>query len=365
MTFGSPKQADDGVRRHRRTRNWYLGVCLASIVALGAVIGAIVLALDGGREPWSSPVLIGGAVVICLLLAAPVAVTALRAVHWHQQVRERLRDLAESRAAGRPTPPTPTWVPPGAGDPAAPSSHGGALAWRNVGITAAFLALFAFGITEGIKMSTDNRELLEHGTRVTGTVLSVQDKARSRWTISVAYPAGGTWHTAEIGLDTKRLILVRQAVTVIYDPADLARVRTPEDKNTSDVQLSLCLEPLGAGLAGIPFGALTAAGWIRRYRSVRRTGWHPASVVVSPVGQIFAEYFQGGRIELGGVVSIRRATRFAQEEPRRAWIGGEAEAMILLLPREGRKKPFVLPVRAQTPLMNAHRSAHRSRRRRR
>ncbi|WP_143271333.1 DUF3592 domain-containing protein [Amycolatopsis echigonensis] len=368
MDLGAGLDRDEDLRRYRRTRNWHLGICLVLTIASGVVVGGVVVGLaDGSASPGEVNV-IGGAAVLFVLLALPAVFTAVKAAYWNRLAKERLRETATATATGRTAPPARTWVPPGPGETAyrdldltAQVSRLGVPAWRAIGTTVVFLVLLAGGIVEGVRSSASGQELLDSGVRVTARVYFVTEPSKGSWTIDVTYPVGDAWRTAEIRLETKRDFDLGQEVPVIYDPEDPGRVRTPEDENTSDVQLSLFVEPLLAGLGGVPFAAWAAVGWVRRYRAVRRTGWHPASVLVTPTGQIFATYFQGGKIELGGVLSTRRATRFAHGERQRAWVGGEASTMVVLFPREGGKRPYAVPVQAETPLSPPRRSSRRRR----
>ncbi|UQS23777.1 hypothetical protein L1857_13525 [Amycolatopsis thermalba] len=190
------------------------------------------------------------------------------------------------------------------------------------------------------------RELLEHGTRVPATVVTAPHPRRGDATIEVTYPVGDTRRAAVIKLSTGQRFEVYQQVLVAYDPADPARVRTLDDANDDPVRSFWNLVPLLAGLAGTPVAAFAAASWARRCHPVRRTGWHPASVVVTPVGRVFAA--EGGGIELSGGLSIRRPTRFASAGPQPAWIGGEGTWMTVLFPRDGGKSRYAVPARAST-----------------
>ncbi|MTD58901.1 DUF3592 domain-containing protein [Amycolatopsis pithecellobii] len=357
MELGAGLDRDADVRRYRRTRNHYFGIFLVLLIASGVVLGGGISGLLG-----ESPVevnVIGGLTVIFVLLALPAVFTAVKAVQWNKRVKERL---------GATGTPSQTWVPAGPGetvdgdvDLPAQVSRLGMLALRSTGVMVVFAGLLVGGIMAGIQSSHEGEELLQTGARVTGTVVSVAEPAKSSWTITVDYPVGATWRKADIRLETKREFVPGQEVLVIYDREDPGRVRTPLDDNTGDVQLSLFVEPMLAGLAGIPFGAMAMVRWARRYRAVRQSGWHAASVLVAPGGRISARYVRGGELQLDGVLSTHRAARFATGEPRKAWIGGEASTMVVLFSRENGKKPYAVPVRAAAPLSPARRVARRRR----
>jgi hypothetical protein len=155
-------------------------------------------------------------------------------------------------------------------------------------------------------------------------------------------------------LDTNRPFALGQTVTVIYDPADPGRVRTVEDENLSPIPEFLFISLLVSGVCGIPFSLGAATGWFRRYLAVRRTGWHPAFVWVSWVGQRTASmevrYSRGGEVSLRAALSTHIPPRFTFNRRQQAWVGGRARAMVVVFPRDGNKHPRLVPGRARTTL---------------
>ncbi|GHE91339.1 hypothetical protein GCM10017786_24720 [Amycolatopsis deserti] len=333
--------SDDDVRRRRRTRNRFAGSCLAVVAVIGVLVaGAITGGLDGTQ--------LGVAVALAILLSAAAVLLAVEAIYWHRFAQARARELA----SGAPAPPQ-RWVPTGPGDVGA-AAHLSRLrvpAGLAAAGTVAFLGLLIFSSAEFDRITGEERELLETGTRVTATVVTATQPRRGDGTIEVTYPVGDTRRAALIELDTTQRFQPYQQVLVIYDPADPGRVRTLDDTNTDPVRLSMFVVPGLAGLAGTPVAAFAAVSWLRRYSSARRTGWHPASVVVTPVGRVFASYAEGGEIELSGGLSTRQPTRFESAERRPAWVGGEGTWMTVLFPRDGGKSPYAIPARASTPLL--------------
>ncbi|WP_435118483.1 hypothetical protein [Amycolatopsis thermoflava] len=146
---------DADVRRRRRTRNRFLGACLVVAAVTGTVVtGAFTDGLSGG---------VAGAVpAIALFLCAAAVLLAAQALHWHRFAVTRVRELAVAAATERP-----------------------AVAGRD-------------------RQSRDARELLEHGTRVSATVVTAPDPRKGNATIEVTYPAGDTRRAAVIKLSTRQ-----------------------------------------------------------------------------------------------------------------------------------------------------------------
>ncbi|MFJ8817985.1 hypothetical protein [Amycolatopsis thermoflava] len=142
---------DADVRRRRRTRNRFLGACLVVAAVTGTVVtGAFTDGLSGG---------VAGAVPAIALFLCAAAVLAAQALHWHRFAVTRVRELA---ATEQP-----------------------AVAGRD-------------------RQSRDARELLEHGTRVSATVVTAPDPRKGNATIEVTYPAGDTRRAAMIKLSTRQ-----------------------------------------------------------------------------------------------------------------------------------------------------------------
>ncbi|NIH87206.1 DUF3592 domain-containing protein [Amycolatopsis granulosa] len=361
MDLGDPGQ-DDDVRRFRRTRNWFLAACtLVSAVVCVFVAGAIAEVVEGGVSRD-----LGVFTAIDVLVGALAVVIGMRARYWHQRARDRRRRLAAAWAAGRPAVEPVKWLPSTPADPTMgpQTTHVLLVAARNAAIAVIFLVPLVIGWVAIGQLTRDSQDRLDHGTRVTGTVVGTYTPHRGLWAIYVCYPLGETSRTARIKLEHRKQFAVGDPVTVIYDPADPARVRTPEDENPTDFETWLGGVPFPVGLIGVLIAGAASVSWLRRYAAVRRTGWHPASVVVDDVGRIFVTYPDRSTLELGGVVSIRRATRVAGE-PRRAWIGGEAWPMVMLVERDYGKRPYLVPVRAEDRLRPPPRPRRRSSRRRR
>ncbi|WP_236796947.1 DUF3592 domain-containing protein [Amycolatopsis sp. GM8] len=337
---------DDGIRRPRLTRDRYLLGFLCSLALLGLVTAAV---FDGPAPDVDTVI---GGLVILSVASIPSVFTAARTVHWGLRVRRRRNVIAAATAAGKLPPAPDSWVPPGAGDPE-PVARLRVLAWRASGIVVLWLTVLAVGIVGLDQLSRSAQHLLDIGTRVTGTVLDVSRPAKGYWTIDVRYPGGAGPRTAVIYLDVNREIEPGQEITVVYDPADPARVRTLDDENSNQFLVSAFVIPLLVALVVLPFAVAAAAGWFFRRRSVRRTGWHRADVVVTRVyrgsDKITATYPDGSEVELRSAISTHSASRRAGIRPQRAWIGGEAKTMVMLFPGDETRKPYAAPVSAKKP----------------
>jgi hypothetical protein len=225
------------------------------------------------------------------------------------------------------------------------------LAWRAVVIAVLWAAVLGGGITGLVKLNESAQRLLDTGTNVTGTVLRVSEPAKGPWTIEVAYPVGGSTRTAGISLDSQRRFTPGQPVTVIYDPADPGRVRTPQDDNVNQPLEGTFVAAAVTALVGTPLAGAAAVGWFRRHRAVRRTGWHAASVRVSETGRsarlITVDYLAGGSISLLPAAYKTPRVRWSRAQP--AWVGGEAAAMVVLFRRGQGERPRPVPAKAKGP----------------
>lgn len=332
---------NEKIRGFERTRNWYLGCCAVLTIAIGVLVVYIVTSFADEMASSERSDYIVVLVVSFVLLAVPAGYTAARTVRWNRWIRDSASWL----------PPTPPVTVSGDLDLVAQIRRLRVPAWRTFGLAVVFLALFVAGVVISNDQDDDAQQLLDHGVRVSGRVFDEKVYSKSAWSISVTYPAGGTWRIADIVLGTKRHFDRGQEVTVIYDPADPGRVRTPEDANTTDQQEALVAVPILIGLPGFPFAAVGAFGWFRRYRAVRRTGWHAASVLALRGDFVRATYYQGGELLMKGGLSLRQPKRFAQSvQQRRVWLGGEESAMVMLFPGQRGAAPRAVAARATAPL---------------
>lgn len=227
------------------------------------------------------------------------------------------------------------------------------LAVRALALLVLWLALLAGGLVGFAALSASADRLLATGTHVTGRVLDAYHPRRGSSTIYVEYPVGQDWKFAEISWESDRAYVPGQAITVVYDPADPTRVRTPDETNDDQFWSWVCgIGALGA-LGGIPFSALAAVNWRRRYRAVRRTGWRIASVTVVPdypvrknrhMPDIHVEYRDGSRIMLRAAQSSHGSVPLKKQPNRLAWIGGTDQDIVVLFPHgRWRTPPYAVP----------------------
>ncbi|WP_435060799.1 hypothetical protein [Amycolatopsis thermoflava] len=76
--------------------------------------------------------------------------------------------------------------------------------WRAAAVAVACAGLLVVAVAGWDRQSRDARELLEHGTRVSATVVTAPDPRKGNATIEVTYPAGDTRRAAMIKLSTRQ-----------------------------------------------------------------------------------------------------------------------------------------------------------------
>ncbi|MFL6140698.1 MAG: DUF3592 domain-containing protein [Labedaea sp.] len=140
-------------------------------------------------------------------------------------------------------------------------------------------------VTVADVMTARSEALLAAGDQTPAVVVGTNERTRfSAGTISVRYTAGGVERVGEINLnDSSPAYHVGDQVTVVYDPADPGRLRTPEEENdpTWAVILFAILLVFGLLLVGSGVGAVVR--WQRRVRSARAHGWRPGRAEVRDV----------------------------------------------------------------------------------
>ena len=232
------------------------------------------------------------------------------------------------------------------------------LALRALAIALAWVIVLAGAVFGFTVLAQSSERLLATGIQVPGTVLSVDHRRQGTSTISVEYRVKGEPRSAEIVWDSDRQYAVGQAVTVFYDPADPARVRTPDETNNDQAWVWVFVVGLVGSLFGIPFSVVAAVKWRRRNRAVRGTGWRVASVTVVPdypvrkgrhMPDIHVEYRDGSRIMLRAATSSHGSVPLKDRPGRRAWVGGTDRDMVVLFPHgRWRTPPYAVPAYAMT-----------------
>ncbi|MEV6825330.1 DUF3592 domain-containing protein [Amycolatopsis sp. NPDC051102] len=232
------------------------------------------------------------------------------------------------------------------------------LALRSAGLVLVWTAVLAGVVAGLVALSASADHLLKTGARVTGEVLAVSKHSRSQDTIRVVYPVGDDdgYRYADIVWDSGRPYTKGQRITVIYDKADPARVRTPDEPNDDQTLTWVLLIGACAGVSGLVLSVIAAVNWRRRHRAVLATGWRIASVTVVPdypvrrnrhMPDIEAEYRDGTRMTLRAAMSTHGSVPLKHEPNRRAWIGGTDRDMVVLFPNgRWRPGPYTVPAYA-------------------
>jgi hypothetical protein len=206
-------------------------------------------------------------------------------------------------------------------------------AGRATVIAAAWAVLFVGGLAAVVAADRAAAELLVTGVRVGGSVVSVHEPARGAPTIRVRFEAAGVSRVEEIARDSGQDYHEGDPVTVVYDPADPAHVRTTAEANENQALVGFGVMVLVTGFAVLPLAATAALGWWRRARAVAATGWRIATVTVErgvrSGHELEVRYRDGSDIVLRCVVSLRRP---GPGRRRRAWIGGWGRQMVVLFP---------------------------------
>ncbi|OXM68634.1 hypothetical protein CF165_11105 [Amycolatopsis vastitatis] len=231
------------------------------------------------------------------------------------------------------------------------------LVLRSVGLVLVWIAVLAGVVAGFAAMSASADHLLKTGVRVSGEVLGVYQHSRGEDTIYVAYPVDyGHLRYADIVWDSGRPYTKGQQITVIYDKADPARVRTLDETNDDQTLTWVLAMGTAAGGFGLVLSVIAAVNWRRRHRAVLATGWRIASVTVVPdkpmrsnrhLPDINVEYRDGTRITLRAATSSHGAAPLKNEPNRRAWIGGTDRDMVVLFPHgRWRQPPYAVPAYA-------------------
>ncbi|WP_328442979.1 DUF3592 domain-containing protein [Amycolatopsis sp. NBC_00438] len=184
----------------------------------------------------------------------------------------------------RPRPAGGTTVVAGPSKPAGRPRYGTSRPRRPVrvacGFAVALYVVLAAGVLGLSALDLGQADLLATGARTGGVVLSVRDPARGTPTLDVGYTVAGESRTAEIARDSGRKYVAGEVITVVYDPADPAHVRTSEEKNDDGFLVGLCVVALLVTLVLLPFPVVVAtrAGGEGGTRFLR--GYQPTSPLV-------------------------------------------------------------------------------------
>jgi hypothetical protein len=353
MDLGSDAEAV-ARRLSRRRTVWLVAGALGALVFVVFVIGTTVSLADPGY------VLDDGELAADFgVLAGAAALVALAAFRIRAGERRAITVFARLDVGN--------WLPPhgrrtsgGLVDLGTETRRLGTLSRRAVLIALLWCGVLAGAVAGLTAIQASAGDLLATGSRTVGEVVSVVDPrsgdgAPSMW---VRYRVGGTSWTEEIVRDSDRGYLPGEEVTVVYDPADPADVRTVEERNENQYAVGFSVVPLVIALVAVPWSLLAAGRWRHRHRAVRQTGWRVAAVTVVPdypvrrgrhAPDIHVRYDDGSVIALRAVSSTHGATILKNRPGRRAWVGGWGRQMVVLVPdAPGRKRPYAVPAYARS-----------------
>ncbi|VVJ16688.1 Uncharacterised protein [Amycolatopsis camponoti] len=214
---------------------------------------------------------------------------------------------------------------------------------RATAFAVGWAAVFAAGFTQVALVGTAADDLLATGFHEPGVVVGVFHNRKGTSHIRVSHGD----RTDDLVWDSNRDYHVGERVVVIHDPADPARVRTADEQNEDQAQLTVGMVPVLAALFGLPFSIGAAAGWRRRIRAVERTGWRRAGVTDDQLGgsqgrYLDAEFRDGTAVVLRRSWALLRLSPSAGWKNKQAWVGGRGKAMVVGTV----DRPYVLAVHA-------------------
>lgn len=207
-------------------------------------------------------------------------------------------------------------------------------------VVAVVSVLVLVGATIGLTALDESAaKLLATGTRVQGTVLTVDNPSKGGSSMVVTYVVGGTPYNAEI--DDVSGYNPGKAVTVIYDPADPKHVRTDREDNESSSSALFVIPELVA-LVALARATAGLVKWGRRTRALRRAGWEPgkANTVrfsANTSGRITVRFASGlQRVYTPRWASTGRGlpSRLTNLTDERVWVGGDGSALCVAFARK-------------------------------
>jgi len=221
---------------------------------------------------------------------------------------------------------------------------------RSVLVCLACSLVFTVGVWWIGELDASADRLLRDGTRVPGYVTDVRESKNSKF-LGVRYFLHGVPSRYTFRRDSDVSYVVGQPVTVVYDPADPARIRTVEEKNIGYGARTGSVATMLAGVAVTVWSAIVAVGWVVRRRWTRATGWRRASVE-QPVREprspltLVARFADHSELFLRPTkASLYVASQATGGRPVRAFVSGTGGAMTVLVPREG-MRPWLIAVKA-------------------
>jgi hypothetical protein len=206
-------------------------------------------------------------------------------------------------------------------------------------LAAAGVCVFVFALANtriDLLQDSANR-LAATGVRVPGVVVHVDNPSKSTQQIDVRFAVGGTERVRKIGTTANAgAYRTGDQVTVIYDRADPEQIRTDREPNLPGLPMAAGYIPMLVSLGFLPFAALGLIRWWRRVHALRRSPWRS--------GWASAQREERSRLRLrvrfhgGGELTVITATpvpaepfHFANRKDLRVWIGGDGNALTVLL----------------------------------
>ena len=225
---------------------------------------------------------------------------------------------------------------------------------RAAALTLVWVAVLAGGLTSLVLTASAAEDLLVTGARVPGVVVAAVRPVKGAPWIVVRY---GT-RTAEIVWHSDRGYHVGDEVTVVYDPADPDRVRTPTRRTKTGSGPGSATPRCWSRSAGCRSRPEWPSAGVAGSARWRRTGWRSAELAVVPESRhgaglakrqflLHAGYRDGTGIALRRSASTHGVAAMSGREDRQAWIGGWGRAMVVVFPH-GRRGPgpYAVPVYA-------------------
>ncbi len=336
---------EDG-RQLRRRRVTLLVVCVPVSLFFALMVFGIATTI-GDPSAWApgDAEIVVAVTVLCGIVAA---VTGLSAAWLSSRIAESEDVSGYLPEANRPS---------GEASRDRVAAAGWTRAMRRPARRAALIgfacALAIAGSAVWSQVSNQSAEhLLHYGTRVPGQVTAVRKARReSGFLLDICYLSGGVVKNIVIRPESDLSYVAGQAVTVIYDPADPTRIRTVEERNIGEGTWTGIYLLFLAGLAGTAGSAPVVAGWVRRQRRARITGWRETTVVQAPWVVrsrllLVVTFADQSRIVLRPMASSSYAAGQATGgRPVEARVSGTGGAMTVLVPRAGRR-PWLIAVKA-------------------
>ncbi|MEV0072942.1 MULTISPECIES: DUF3592 domain-containing protein [unclassified Amycolatopsis] len=205
--------------------------------------------------------------------------------------------------------------------------------WHALGAAALWVLVVAATIVGSSVLFDRADRLLTDGVKVPARVVAVEDGKTGAYLV-VDYLAPGV--EGRIDLDSGNRYFVGEVLTVYYDPADPAHVRTTEEPNGDDSWAlgSVVVVVLEAG--ALSWAVAYPVVLDRRRRIARRSGWRPVKVTSLRNGTYVLNHAGRERTSARVVTLLRGRYEYLAKQPVSAWVAGEGARLLLVAPRGNR-----------------------------